>query len=176
MTYPEEGGRDFRDDAAEPGDGWPSDRVDRNDMAERSREGLAGGFLSAVRRTACGACQGASAAGSAQGRSSIDPTRPLPSHASSRSSTAPVTSTPVHRLAKTCPYQAKPGIASVLQTARDYRRGKKALWLHALGPQNCQGSLARRVGVRVYPEVGRPIRQGAEALVRARRAEPGASL
>ena len=52
MTYPEEGGRDFRDDAAEPGDGWPSDRVDRNDMAERSREGLAGGFLSAVRRRA----------------------------------------------------------------------------------------------------------------------------
>ena len=29
-----------------------SDRVDRNDMAERSREGLAGGFLSAVRRRA----------------------------------------------------------------------------------------------------------------------------
>ena len=44
-----------------------------------------------------------------------------------------------------CPFQAKPGIASVLQAARDYRRGKKALWLHALGPQNCQGSLARRV-------------------------------
>ena len=39
-----------------------------------------------------------------------------------------------------------PGLfASILQTARDYRRGKKALWLHALGPQNCQGSLARRV-------------------------------
>ena len=29
-----------------------SDRVDRNDMAERSREGLVGGFLSAVRRRA----------------------------------------------------------------------------------------------------------------------------
>ena len=52
MTYPEEGVGVFRDDAAEPGDGWPSDRVDRNDMAERSREGLAGGFLSAVRRRA----------------------------------------------------------------------------------------------------------------------------
>ena len=101
MTYPEEGVGVFRDDAAEPGDGWPSDRVDRNDMAERSREGLAGGFLSAVRRTACGACQGASAAGSAQGRSSIDPTRPLPMHESSRSSTAPVTSTPVELSAPT---------------------------------------------------------------------------
>ena len=52
MTYPEEGVGVFRDDAAEPGDGWPSDRVDRNDMAERSREGLVGGFLSAVRRRA----------------------------------------------------------------------------------------------------------------------------
>ena len=36
MTYPEEGvgaqpREDFRDDAAEPGDGWPSDRVDRKD-------------------------------------------------------------------------------------------------------------------------------------------------
>ena len=51
-SYPEEGVGVFRDDAAEPGDGWPSDRVDRNDMAERSREGLVGGFLSAVRRRA----------------------------------------------------------------------------------------------------------------------------
>ena len=33
MTYPEEGGRDFRDDAAEPGVVAASDRVDRNDMA-----------------------------------------------------------------------------------------------------------------------------------------------
>ena len=38
MTYPEEGVGVFRDDAAEPGDGWPSDRVERKDMAERSRE------------------------------------------------------------------------------------------------------------------------------------------
>ena len=55
MTYPEEGVGaqprwDFRDDVT---DGEvASDRVDRNDMAERSREGLAGGFLSAVRRRA----------------------------------------------------------------------------------------------------------------------------
>ena len=52
MTYPEEGGRDFRDDVAEPTDGAVVAGVDRNDRAERSREGLVGGFLSAVRRRA----------------------------------------------------------------------------------------------------------------------------
>ena len=55
MTYPEEGVGVFRDDAAEPGDGWPSDRVDRNDMAERSLEErpcFVGGVLRAVRRRA----------------------------------------------------------------------------------------------------------------------------
>ena len=55
-SYPEEGVGDFRDDAAEPTDGEvvaaASDRVDRNDMAERSRECLAGGVLGSVRRRA----------------------------------------------------------------------------------------------------------------------------
>ena len=37
---------------AEPTDGAVVAGVDRNDRAERSREGLAGGFLSAVRRRA----------------------------------------------------------------------------------------------------------------------------
>ena len=57
----------------------------------------------------------------------------------------------------TCPYQAKPGIASVLQAARDYRRGKKALWLHALGAAELPGIAREACDItRVAPAIRSP--------------------